>query len=41
MILTTFPVFFRRHAGIMLEILSKERLVGEIQPVSNFLNIHT
>ena len=40
MILAAFPVFFRRHAGVMLEIFPEERLVGKIQPIGNFLNIH-
>ena len=41
MILAAFPVFFRRHTSVMLEILSKERLVGKIQPIGNLLYIHT
>ena len=40
MILAAFPVFFRRHTGVMLEIFPEERLVGKIQPIGNFLNIH-
>ena len=41
MILATFPVFFWRHTGVMLEIFPKERLVCKIQPVGNLLYIHT
>ena len=37
MILAAFPVFFRRHTGVMLEVFPEERLVCKIQPVGNLL----
>ena len=34
------PKIHRRHASVLLEILAKERRIGEVQVVGNFLHRH-